>query len=227
MDCWICGEPADSKEHKIKASDVRHFFGAVSRQRPIYYQGGKIPNIKVGSAKSKRLKTDNVICARCNDTRTAPYDRAWEQLSAYVSGNWEQMKRRGRFKLQSVSPGETKRQGTYVQLYFAKLFGCRIVDERIPIDITAFVRSVRDGVPHPELCLTFTIATFSSRLTEYAALSEVQAVKRNGVCQRAAWYYTLGEFSVKVTWVATGFPVNLGESWTPQRSSEVIRFQCI
>lgn len=37
-----------------------------------------------------------------------------------------------------------------------------------------FEQAVRAGTPHPALYLTFTIATFDSRLSEYAAQSEVQ-----------------------------------------------------
>ena len=227
MNCWICGAPADSKEHRIKASDVRRFFGGVSRTTPIYFQGGARPNIPVGSAKSNRLKTRNVICVRCNDTKTAAFDRAWEAMSTYVLDNWSDIKRRKSLKLQRVFPGRTKEQAINVQLFFAKLFGCRIVDERIPIPLTAFEKAVRAGTPHPNLYLTLTVATFDSRLSEYAAQSEVHAVKRGGACVRAAWYYTLGEFSVKVTWTDSTFQERSRIAWHPSRHAKIIKFETL
>lgn len=110
-----------------------------------------------------------------------------------------------------------------MQLFFAKLFGCWIIDDKVPIDIESFSRSVAHGVPHPDLYLTFTIATFSSRLSEYAALSQVHALQKDGVCQRATWYYTLGEFRVQVTWALPGHKHGLAKTWTAG-SGKVIRF---
>lgn len=221
--CWICGNPADSREHKVKASDVRQFFGRVTRDSPIYYQGGPNSNIPVGSAKSKRLKTDSVICRRCNDTLTVPYDRAWETLSSFIFKHWDAIKKRRRVKLQRVFPGNTRRQSANVQLFFAKPFGCRIINDKMPIDIEWFSRSVANGIPHPDLYLTFTIATFSPRLSEYAALSQVHALQKGGVCQRATWYCTLGEFSVQVTWALPDHKHGLSKTWTAG-SGKVIRF---
>ena len=38
--CWICGELADSKEHKFKASDIKKAFG---KEVLPYRSGGSIP----------------------------------------------------------------------------------------------------------------------------------------------------------------------------------------
>ena len=112
--------------------------------------------------------------------------------STFVADNWSDIKKRRKIKLQRIFPGKTKQQGVNVQLFFAKLFGCRIIDEKMPIAIDSFSHSVRSGTPHPELYLTFTMAMFSSRLSGYAAWSEVQALEKGGVCCLASWYYTRG-----------------------------------
>ena len=120
-------------------------------------------------------------------------------------------------------------QGTSHQrtTVFAKLFGCRVVDERISIPLAEFEQAVRAGTLHPVLYLTFTIATFDSRLSEYAAQSEVQAIKRDGACARAAWYYTLGEFSVKVTWTDSSIQERSRISWHPSRHAKIIKFETL
>jgi len=198
MNCWICGRPADSREHLIKASDLRFFFGRVSPSRPLYLHSERISNIPLHSAKSNKLKTSKIICRRCNDTKTARYDNSWTQLLSALYGNWSRVKTTRRFKLQKAFPGASRNAVLNCHLYFVK-FGCRIVDERTPIDIRQFAESVRLGVPHPTVFLTFNTRTLAPPRMQYAGPSAVEAQERNGICEVASWYYTLGELDVQVT----------------------------
>ena len=137
MKCWICGDEADSREHLVKASDLRLFYGEISPKKPVFLHTEDMRNIPLHSAKTNKIKTENkVLCRRCNDTRTAPYDESWSVLLKYLHSNWKLVKSNKRIRLQRVFPGRVKRNSLNIHLYFVKLFGCRIVDSQMPIDIS-------------------------------------------------------------------------------------------
>ncbi len=55
--CWICDFPGDSREHLLKASDIRGLFGDVSPSNRLVIRNDKGERVKViQSAKSKSLK---------------------------------------------------------------------------------------------------------------------------------------------------------------------------
>jgi hypothetical protein len=88
--CWICHtRPADSGEHRFKASDVRSVAPRISQATPVFLQrDSRATNNRVGSAKADRLKFAKSICTECNNALTQPYDVAWGRLSAYLLANW-------------------------------------------------------------------------------------------------------------------------------------------
>jgi hypothetical protein len=110
---------------------------------------------QIGSIKrSDRLKSKALICQYCNSTRTQPHDKAWEKLSEYLRANHQLLKTRKHIRLDKVFPGSVKSSMLDVHLYFAKLFGCRIVEHRIPINITPFLEAILQQKPHPKLFLS-------------------------------------------------------------------------
>ena len=226
MKCWICGAEADSREHLIKASDMRTFFGNISAQTPVFLHTNKRRNIPLHSAKTNKIKTENkVICCRCNDTETAAYDNAWSDLLNYLHANWNLIKTNRRIKLHKVFPGNVKKQALYFHLYFVKLFGCRIVDENMPIDISEFSKSVREGIPHKTVYLTFNYRTLNNSKAFYAGPSEVHAKEYNGKCEMATWYYTLGELDIQISWFNKEPMRNIPKAWNPERSGKIVSFR--
>jgi hypothetical protein len=107
--CWICNSrPANSGEHRFKASDLRKVATQVSHLTPIFLQRGKATNDRVGSARSDRLKFAKSICTYCNNTLTQPYDLACEHLSQYLQATWPTIIKRGSFDLSKPFPGGTR-----------------------------------------------------------------------------------------------------------------------
>src|SRR5688572_11180953 len=78
--CWICRSSANqSREHKIKASDLRRLFGREELfigQSDIDRPQGKIAQ----GVNSTHLKFENPICAKCNSSTTQESDRAYDRL---------------------------------------------------------------------------------------------------------------------------------------------------
>lgn len=220
--CWICGANADSREHRVKASDIRRLFGEVTPDDPVFFHTDAHKNIRIHSAKSDKLKTSKVICRRCNDTNTAEYDHAWTELSHRMLNNWQNIKNTRRFKLQTAFPGMVRRQSTNFHLFFVKQFGCRIADENMPIDLSEFSRSLLEQRPHGSVYLTFNMRTLHDK---HAGLTEVHGIERNGECEAATWYYSLGELDVQVSWFKTRPLRNIPYAWHPERSGKIIKFR--
>ena len=123
----------DTAEHRFKASDIRRAI-RLSQQQPAYLQiNVQATNKEIGSAKAKALQFSKSLCGYCNNTRTQPYDRAWERLSEYIRTNWRQIRERRSLDLAVPFPGAIERGTLDVHLFFLKLFGCKVVQDREPI----------------------------------------------------------------------------------------------
>ena len=96
--CWICGNIADSGEHRIKQSDMKILFGSnIKNELLLFTDEDKV--IPLQSQNSKLLKT-KVLCKKCNNTETQPYDKAYEKFIQYIALNKEEIiYKRGSSKL--------------------------------------------------------------------------------------------------------------------------------
>lgn len=191
MRCWICGGDARSGEYLMKASDLRSYFGQVTPRTPIYFHSHLKRNIPVRSIRSNRFKSQALLCAKCNNERTQPYDRAWETLSFYIRKNWEAISRTKKIDLSRVFPGAVGRQSLNVHLYFVKLFGCRIVEAGVPMNIEKFSDCLLNGRAHDEVFLVLSETYFLPN-HKLAQITEIQARNIGSVTDKAAWIYTVG-----------------------------------
>jgi hypothetical protein len=127
--CWWCGGVADSREHRHKASDLRREFG-----RPEYEAGDVIisrsedhPEVLLPGPNSKVAKFSNNFCARCNNERSQPFDRAYDTFIEWFLANEEAVERTGVVPLDEIFDDYTI--GSFnVLRYFGKHIGCRIAD---------------------------------------------------------------------------------------------------
>jgi len=122
MNCWICGDTANTGEHRVKASDLKAYFGHVSQQKPIYTHTDQKKNIPIKSIKASRLKSGGRICNKCNSSLTQPYDKAWERLSQYLQANWQKLQKAQQINLTKVFPGAVRRSLLGIHLFFVKIF---------------------------------------------------------------------------------------------------------
>ena len=67
--CWICGQPSETGEHRIKKSDLVQRFG-----KGPFRGGDTLVHVKAGRMRdlqgpdSKRVKYEKNLCAYCNNT---------------------------------------------------------------------------------------------------------------------------------------------------------------
>ncbi len=88
LKCWICGKNAESREHKIKKSDIVSIYG-----KGAYKNDNEIVLIKdnkernIPSDNSKLVKYNKILCNYCNNTRTQPFDIAYSTFIDYINKN--------------------------------------------------------------------------------------------------------------------------------------------
>lgn len=199
MKCWICDADATTGEHKIKRSDLADVFGAPTQENRLYLSDSAKKNRPIGSLKAKALKSPSRICATCNNARTQPHDRAWEQMSEYLRTCQPPIRPSSIVRANRIFPYDTKRKMQNVHLYFLKLFGCRIAEGNLPIDLATFANAILKGTVHPNVYLKFgCLPSVDGKLM--AGQSDIQTVLRtaDGPCAFATWFYEIGGLAVNV-----------------------------
>ena len=135
--CWICGVIADSGEHMIKRSDLKDALGG----GPYRFHTAEKRNTIMQGPNAKIIKSFT-ICAKCNNQLSQPYDKAWETFSKYLQASDRIVATPGNnIKLKNIFPGKIHDSMLFVHLFFVKLFGCRIAEENIPINLDLFSKS--------------------------------------------------------------------------------------
>lgn len=223
MNCWICGQPADSGEHRIKASDLRLVFGPVSQKNPLFMHNAMQRNRPIKGIKSDVLKSDALICRECNNHRTQPYDKAWQQLSTYLSSRPEPIRTGKCLKLHKAFPGAVAQRMLDVHLFFAKLFGCIIVEHKVPIDISGFSQAILKRQAHPFLFIAFAprIGPPGKAMVGRSNLYTARLARRVAY---ATWIYHLEQFTVSIIYATPGERrKGLVDSWHPSTVTKCVR----
>lgn len=184
--CWWCGSPADSREHKLKRSDLVREYG-----RPPY-AGPRTLTYFSDSAKrdfhgpkSPLVKFAPSLCARCNDTRSQPFDRAWDLFVSYLVENETAILASETVSLSDVYGGDWGAGALNLARYVAKHLVCRIVQELPgPTGIDPALIAFLDGGAYPEwlsldFCLDMSVRDML-RLTRAAPCPEDPAAAEAG-----------------------------------------------
>lgn len=192
--CWICGRPADSSEHMVKASDVRQVFGHITQYSPIFRHSSDQPNLAVPGIRSENLRFSRSICAHCNNSRTQSHDKAWEIMSRGIRELDPPLYPGAIIPIDCFFPGNAEAQVRNIHLFFTKLFGCTAVEHGAPLPVTEFAQSIVKGEPHPNIRLIFVhIPPGSSRYAIH--VGPIQLENKSGRTA-AHWYYSVGTVGV-------------------------------
>lgn len=225
MNCWICGQNADSGEHRTKKSDLGLVFPSVSPDRPIYTKTEFGKFVKINSLDSDRFKSRAMICQHCNTTRTQPFDQAWEQLSAYLQENTNHLRLRNSLLLHKVFPGRTKKAMLDVHLFFVKIFGCLIIEHNIPIPIEPFSQAILKRSEHQKVYLGIGYLP-KVRGKNIVQISPIETVHSNEdqLLHFASWQYIVKEAFVDISFsFKPEYTAILRNVWQPSDVSKVLR----
>jgi hypothetical protein len=210
--CWICGGPADSAEHMVKASDVRSQFGHVTQHKRLFRHSKSQLNVPIKGAKAEALKFRPSLCKYCNNTRTQPHDRAWEELSEHLRKQCA-IRQGLQVPLDEVFGTMATDSLLHMHLYFLKLFGCYGVEYAVPLPMNAFAVSILSGTAHPHFYLSF-VAMPSMAAKPEISVGELRGLHVKGKLVGAIWHYAVGTIGVAIAYSEHGRP-SIGKPWHP------------
>lgn len=158
--CWICGDVANSSEHRLKKSDLIRAYGRGPYRGDDellhFREGGTKEPTVIQGANACSLKYSHNLCHRCNTTTTQPFDRAYDSLMEWLSAHGSQVLQRRFINFAQVYGDQFEGPQRNLFKYFAKSFGCRLVEAgyKVPEDIIKLfdLNYFKTG-----LCLTFAI----------------------------------------------------------------------
>ena len=202
---------------------MRQTFGAVSPNAPLFFHDEHGRNRKLGSVKSDHVKSAKVMCRRCNDTRTQPFDQDWATLSAELERRSRSLSARNRIKLRQLFPGWANHAARNIHLYFVKLFGCRIAGEDVPLSIDPFANAIQNETICDGLSLIFC-RDATHQVGRHAFVSAIQARYDGPTIVCAGWTYALDRFYVEVMWFKNlqSFQGIKGH-WNPNNNGTMIK----
>jgi len=182
------------------------------------------PIVGIGSNK---LTFKTRICKPCNNERTQPYDCAWQLLSKYLQTHWPIIVKNGYFSLLNVFPKDTQKYALHVHLYFVKLLGCKLVEEKVPINIGRFSEALLSGRSHRDVFLTFAnapeIPTFDGELI---FSSRVEFGHYNSCLpDMGLWTYMLHPVAMRIAYLSPSSPHAFrSNAWHPNQASNNLIF---
>ena len=223
--CWICGDEANSSEHKIKRSDIKQILGEASQSKPIYVHDKNSKNKKVQSTNSKYFKGEKDLCAKCNNELTQPYDISWEKLSYYLHSNWRNILGKNEFRMSKAFPHNTYLRMKEAHLYFAKLLGCAVKEANSPLYIDPLANSIQTFKAVPNLWLSIGQTPDADR-TDTVSRTDLVITKdkKTNIEVAATQLYTYGEFSVLIVYsISADIVYDLEINWHPSRGSQLFK----
>ena len=131
MKCWICGAEANSAEHKIKKSTLIKTFGQHFKTGMLHYTAGKFTRLP--GPNSKKVRYEDTLCEVCNNTRTQPFDDAYETFFDYVRRNADELTRKRFIDFKKIYGDEYMTKQVDLFKYFVKLFGCDLSYSEVPV----------------------------------------------------------------------------------------------
>lgn len=136
--CWICGDIASSKEHRLKKADIVRAYGRGPYRgdsAPVHVRGGK--QSPVQGPDSNTLKYKSSLCHKCNTATTQPFDQAYDIFISWLFENESAVLYRRYVDFADAYGPEFPVKQCDLYKYFAKSFGCRLVDAgyTVPADV--------------------------------------------------------------------------------------------
>ncbi len=214
--CWICGDDEpNSREHKIKKSDLKYLYPEATQTKPIFHRINGIRKRAIGSLNASALKYPKSICAACNGSLTQPYDHAWTKLSGFLHTHSQEIEKNNSLDIASVFQTDLQENIKNIQLYFAKQFGCKLIESEIDFDLSEIRNAILASTEVPSLYLKLRRSDNGKSAT-YGAVSNVEVSKpANCKLEYIHFFYTVGTFSIDILYCTDPNEFDLKDYFLP------------
>lgn len=160
--CWICGDVATTREHRMLRAAARIILGGdpAPGKHWFLHEDDK-DNQPLQSTDSKLLKPNFDLCAYCNNTRTQPHDRALEQFVREMVRRYPDPLPGIAIQPRNLYPKNVAEWMLRLHLYYVKKLGCAVVEAinagkpPIAVDLSPAAHAIRTERAFPDLYLRF------------------------------------------------------------------------
>lgn len=203
MTCWICGNIADSREHRFKASDIRLHIGDISQSNPLYKTPEGMSSKIIGSPNAKSFKFGKTICRDCNNNKTQEHDKSWERLSEYFYEHCDMLTKKGYWRPKNVFSEQLRKSLVDTHLFFVKFFGCVAKEHQINIDYRVLAKNILHNKPNNSFHLVFGKTPFIDESSRFAYETPVTVLahKETQAIGAAFTYYIIGRIMVEIVYI--------------------------
>jgi hypothetical protein len=128
--CWWCGAQSPlSAEHKFTRTDLRRVRGE-DEGKLSWLGSGRVREIR-SDKKSGVVRFGKSLCRSCNDTRSQPFDRAYDRCAEYLWARplWNPR----RIDLRTMFPEGRRADAANLGRYVVKHLACRMVDDGLTV----------------------------------------------------------------------------------------------
>lgn len=143
MNCWICGNVADSGEHKIKKSLLKKVFCNGFKNKSIrHIKYGK--EYKLPGPNSDKIKFKKVICSQCNNSKTQLSDASFDIFLDFIIKYYEDITKKRMIDFKEIYQENFPEGQTNLFKYFVKIFGCDLSENGflVPPDIVNIINEM-------------------------------------------------------------------------------------
>lgn len=143
MNCWICGNIADSGEHKIKKSLLKKVFDNEFKNKSMrHIKYGK--EDKLPGPNSDKIKFKKVICSQCNNSRTQSSDVSFDIFLDFIIKYYKEINKKRMIDYKEIYGENFPEQQTNLFKYFVKIFGCDLSENgfAVPLDIVNIIDKI-------------------------------------------------------------------------------------
>jgi hypothetical protein len=176
--CWICGNIANSNEHKFKASRIKKMFGKQFAVPLIFKTENKEREIQ--GPNSKLLKFTRNICVTCNNVRTQGHDQAFEKLISSIIQQYENIEDESPFRVSKFYNENWEWNYENLLKYFAKIIGCRLSENGFLDKTETLSRYIKGEIENTFILLTFEAKQGTKLLLDATRNDEFSKTSFNG-----------------------------------------------
>lgn len=139
--CWWCGDKATSREHRYKKSDlVRQFGRGTYWGTQALVRGVEGRTFDIQGPNSKEVKFGALMCATCNNARSQPFDRSYDEFTKYIAEHDDRVLAANAIDVGLIYGRRWREGHANLMRYVVKHAACRLAEAEIDIgnDLPAF-----------------------------------------------------------------------------------------